>query len=281
MADQPGLPAEAAEAATGDQPGPPAETAQAATDDQPGLPAEAAQAGATEPWQLTLGYSREGRPIQGYLLGSGPATAVIIGGIHGRAEVNASDLVWQMLQYFETDLDAVPPGLQLLFVPEANPDGLANGTRELADGVDPHRTFPTPDWVAATYGPGKWLADGGGEGPLSEPETLALANLVQRIYPVAVLSYHSAAGIAMGGAAAERTGMLAAYTETSGYPARSFVAYPVTGDFAQWCDDLGIPTVEVELSDHFDPELDRNLAGAQAALEQIVAQYRSAILGLN
>lgn len=69
----------------------------------------------------------------------------------------------------------------------------------------------------------------------------------------------------MGGTAAESTGMLAAYAGNSGYPARRFVAYPVTGDFAQWCDDLGIPTVEVELSDHFDPELDRNLAGIEAA----------------
>jgi len=69
--------------------------------------------------------------------------------------------------------------------------------------------------------------------------------------------------------------MLAAYADNSGYPARQFVAYPVTGDFAQWCDDLGIPTVEVELSDHFNPELDRNLAGIEAALQEIVARYPS------
>src|SRR5438128_91320 len=83
----------------------------------------------------------------------------------------------------------------------------AASTGELADGVDPNRNFPTRDWRPATYGPGKWLADGGGEDPLSEPETVALANLIERVHPVAVLSYHSAAGIAMGGTAAVSTDM--------------------------------------------------------------------------
>jgi protein MpaA len=233
-----------------------------------------------DPVQVHLGDSGEGRPIDGYLLGTGPATAVIVGGIHGRPELNTSELVWQLLAYFAAEPAAVPHGLKLLFVPEANPDGLAGGTRELSDGVDPNRNFPTHDWRPATYGPGIRLPDGGGDSPLSEPETVALANLIQRIHPVAVVSYHSAAGIATGGAAAEATGMLTAYADNSGYPARQFVAYPVTGDFAQWCDDLGIPTVEVELSDHLDPELDRNLAGIQAALREIIARYPS-YLGLK
>ena len=230
---------------------------------------------ALDPVRVHLGSSSEGRPIDGYLLGAGPATAVIVGGIHGWPELNTSDLVWQLLEYFAAEPAAVPRGLKLLFVPEANPDGLAGGMRELADGVDPNRNFPTHDWRPATYGPDGWLPDGGGDRPLSEPETVALANLIQRVHPVAVVSYHSAAGAATGGVAAEATGLLAAYATSSGYPARRFVAYPVTGDFAQWCDDLGIPTVEVELSDHLDPELDRNLAGIQAALREIVARYPS------
>ena len=233
------------------------------------------QGTAPPPIQVRIGYSREGRPIDGYSLGGGPATAVIVGGIHGRPELNSSDLVWQLLAYFESDPSALPPRLKVLFVPEANPDGLAYDTRELADGVDPNRNFPTPDWLPSTFGPGKWLSDGGGEGPLTEPETIALANLIQRVHPVAVLSYHSAAGIVTGGAAADRTGMLAAYADNSGYPARPFLAYRVTGDFAQWCDDIGIPTVEVELSDHFDAEFDRNLAGAEAALQEVLARYQS------
>ncbi len=52
------------------------------------------------PQPVRLGYSREGRPIEGYSLGSGPASAVIVGGIYGRPELNSSDLVWQLLEYF-------------------------------------------------------------------------------------------------------------------------------------------------------------------------------------
>ena len=207
--------------------------------------------------------------MTGYWLGSGPQPVIVVGGIHGRPEVNASELVWNLLEYFDEESGSVPKQLSLLFVPEANPDGMADGTRELSDGVDPNRNFPTGDWKPGTYGPGRWLPDGGGDWPLSEPETVALAQMIERVHPVAVLSYHSAAGIAMGGDTSDGNGMLAAYAEASGYQARPFTAYPVTGDFAQWCDEIGIPTVEVELSDHFDPELDRNLAGIEAVLTQI------------
>ena len=225
---------------------------------------------AIDPVQVHLGDSSQGRPIDGYLLGIGPATAVIVGGIHGRPELNASELVWQLLEYFETDPAAVPHGLKLLFVPEANPDGLAGGTRELADGVDPNRNFPTHDWRPATYGPGKWLADGGGEGPLSEPETVALANLVERVHPVAVLSYHSAGGIVMGGPNSLREGLVQAYvSQTRPYVYLEWSLYPVTGDFAQWCEEQGIPVVEVELMDHYDADFERNLAGVQAALDTL------------
>ena len=223
------------------------------------------------PLPMRFGSSAEGRPLVGYSLGRGGSVVIVVGGIHGRTELNSSELVWQLLEYFESDSATVPRGLSVMFVPEANPDGLADGTRELADGVDPNRNFPTQDWTPGTYGPGKWLPDGGGPWPLSEPETSALAELVERVRPSAVLSYHSAAGIAMGGAGSEGSGMLATYAGTSGYPARPFVAYPVTGDFAQWCDEIGIPTVEVELSDHFDPEVERNLAAVEAVLDQVGA----------
>jgi predicted deacylase len=222
----------------------------------------------TDPRQERLGLSAEARPIDGYWLGDAAAPAVIVvGGIHGGPELNSSELVWQLLDHFA---DAgLPPHLRALFVPEANPDGIAEGTRELSDGVDPNRNFPTVDWQPGTYGPGTWLPDGGGGWPLSEPETIALAHMIERIHPRAVLSFHSAAGIAMGGASSDADGMLDLYTAMTGYPSRPFNAYPVTGDFAQWCDEIGIPTVEVELSDHLDPELDRNLAGIEAVFDQL------------
>jgi hypothetical protein len=86
-----------------------------------------------------------------------------------------------------------------------------------------------------------------------------------------VISYHSAGGFAMGGPLAERSGLLDLFADASTYPVEPFVAYPVTGDFAQWCDEIGVPTIEVELSDHADPERDRNLAGVWAVLQAVSA----------
>src|SRR5438552_618277 len=159
-----------------------------------------------EPKQVQLGQSQEGRPILAYTLGDGPPALLVIGGIHGAPEINSSALVWQLLTYFADEPDAMPQGVSLVFVPEANPDGIADGTRELADGIDPNRNWPTEDWSPDTYAPGgRWLEGGGGEEPLSEPETIALAAFIEHTRPVSILSYHSAAGIAMGGPAAERS----------------------------------------------------------------------------
>ena len=100
-----------------------------------------------------IGLSWEGRPINAYALGTGAMPVAIVGGMHGAPEANSSWLVWELLDYYESTPAAIPPDLSLLFVPEANPDGLANGMRELADGVDPNRNWPTPTGRPTSYGP--------------------------------------------------------------------------------------------------------------------------------
>src|SRR5689334_15844035 len=76
------------------------------------------------PRQMHLGLSAEGRPIDGYWIGPGGAPVVmLVGGMHGRPELNTSDLVWQLLSHFAGTGAAA--GFRILFVPEANPDGIA------------------------------------------------------------------------------------------------------------------------------------------------------------
>jgi protein MpaA len=219
----------------------------------------------------TIGTSAEGRPIEAFAIGHGSQRVAIIGGIHGAYEINTSWLVWDLLHSFEEHPEAVPEGLTLLLVPEANPDGLANGTRFLADGVDPNRNWPTQDWSPDAFEPGAWrLLGGGGEGPLSEPETRALAAWIEQTQPMAVLSYHSAGGMVMGGQGAEYLGLVEAYAAgATGYLARDWMAYPVTGDFVQWCEEMGVPALDLELWDHTDTDFDRNMAGLQIMLETL------------
>src|SRR6185503_2092152 len=89
-------------------------------------------------------------------------------------------------------------------VPVANPDGLLNGTRQNAAGVDLNRNFPSPTWVpddSFTYPPGieeerrvlenRTNLSSPGEHAGSEPETQALMALIERLRPPLVLDLHS------------------------------------------------------------------------------------------
>jgi len=76
-----------------------------------------------------------------------------------------------------------------------------------------------------------------------------------------VVSYHAAADLVTGGLAARSLGLDLGYAQAAGYRVGDWTAYPVTGDFAQWADDQGIPTVEVELPDHASTDLEANWTG--------------------
>src|SRR5436190_16651269 len=91
--------------------------------------------GQAGPPQQHIGHSGQGRPIDVYPVGGGANDVVIVGGIHGGYEANTSWLVWELLTYYRAAPTAIPRHLRLIFLPEANPDGLRNGTRFLADGV--------------------------------------------------------------------------------------------------------------------------------------------------
>jgi protein MpaA len=218
-----------------------------------------------------IGYSREGRPLVAYHVGARQAFVLVIGGIHAGTEANTAALVEQLLDAFRF----APPDLTVTFLPVANPDGLTNGTRLLTSGVDPNRNWPTDDWSPDTYEAGLsgpiHVSGGGGPYPLSEPETLALANFVLRVRPGAIISYHSAADLVMAGPAARARNLDLVYGMTAGYPVGDWTAYPVTGDFAQWAEHQAIPTIEVELRDHTNTDLEANLAAVKAVVRIVAA----------
>jgi hypothetical protein len=171
------------------------------------------------------GVSREQRSLVDFSLGQASRTALIVGGIHAGSEANTVALVQQLANAIEQDSSFIPPALGLTFLSAANPDGLANGTRMLSDGVDPNRNWPTADWSIDTYvsGPTR-VPGGGGPFPLSEPETQSLASLVTQLRPPLIVSYHSAAGLVTGGRQSRAMGLEAVYADV-GLPATQ----PVTG----------------------------------------------------
>src|SRR5579862_7119663 len=91
-----------------------------------------------------LGHSVLGRPIDGVELGDlGAKTrVVVICCIHGNEDAGLA--VVQQLERMR-----VPQGVDLWLVEDANPDGVAAGTRDNAHGVDLNRNFP---WHWRPYG---------------------------------------------------------------------------------------------------------------------------------
>jgi murein peptide amidase A len=126
----------------------------------------------------TIGHSVRGRPIVLRRVGAAdaPRRVLVVGSIHGNE--GAGIAVTRALRTVTP-----PPGVQLLLVDRANPDGSAAATRGNAHRVDLNRNFP---W--------RWRPLGGvhesGPRPGSEPETRALRRMVLRERPDVSIWFH-------------------------------------------------------------------------------------------
>ena len=107
--------------------------------------------------------------------------AVLVGAIHGDDSLGVFCLATLC-----DDLLERPPGRHTWIIPALNVDGLAGGSKNNARDVDLNRNFATTDW-AAEHKPGYYP----GPAPESEPETQALAQLIERVAASRVVALHS------------------------------------------------------------------------------------------
>lgn len=228
---------------------------------------------------LIIGHSVEDRPISAHRFGSGAIKVVLVADIHGAYEANTHILALQLVEHFQAHPDQVPPGVSLWIIPTMNPDGLETGHRWNANGVDLNRNADTDldgcagnDWSSDAYGPEGKQAGAGGPFPFSEPEARAVRDFLADA-SIAVF-YHSAAQSVFMDTCQRHlpTSRLAqAISEGSGYPVPSegWAGYAVTGDFGDYLAGEGVAAVTVELTDHENPEFERNLAGVQSLLNAV------------
>jgi len=142
---------------------------------------------------ITIGHSALGRPIRVKAYGypkrvdgtSDPSgwyrKVLVFGCIHG-TECAASSI-----RGFA--MGGCPPGGRVLFVPNLNPDGLAEGTRLNGRGVDLNRNFAT-DWKPIGR---RWDLEYSGPRPFSEPETRLAARLIRVVQPDLTIWFHQEA----------------------------------------------------------------------------------------
>lgn len=244
----------------------------------------------TTPWlvQSVIGKSVQGRDIEAYTFGDGAHHLVFAGGMHGGYEWNSVLLAYQLIDYLSANQSQIAKDLTVTVIPAINPDGVflvtgkvgrftvadvSTDTATLAAGrfnankVDLNRNFacnwaPTSSWQNKTVS--------AGTAAFSEPEAQTIRDYALKYKPDAFVFWHSQANAVYAsqcnkGILPETLSIMDAYAKAGGYPAvKTFDAYPITGDSADWLSTIGIPAITVELKTHDTTEWDKNLAGIEA-----------------
>lgn len=134
----------------------------------------------------TFGFSVKEKPIDGYEIGNGPHTLLLIGSVHGN-EMGSTYLLERFVEEIKADPDIISRTKKLVIIPVANPDGFYDRIDKLnANNVNLDLNFATTDWQE--YGlRGDWA----GPEPFSEPESRVLKQVIQEYKPDAMISFHA------------------------------------------------------------------------------------------
>jgi len=234
-----------------------------------------------------IGTSVNGRNIESYTFGTGDTRLLLVGGIHGGYEWNSVLLAYKFIDEIIAGNFEIPETLSLEIVPVLNPDGLYLATnkegrftendattvtkgRFNANGIDLNRNFDCK-WKPTSSWRGELVS--AGTSAFSEPEALALKNLVDEIKPSSVVFWHSQANAVYAsecedGIIPETLTVMNIYARAANYNAiPSFDAYPISGDAEGWLASIGIPAVTVELRTRDNIEWEQNKAGVMALMD--------------
>jgi len=159
----------------------------------------------------------------------------------------------------EFEIPTLPQGEgnsdNLLFIPCLNPDGLQNGTRTNANGVDLNRNFPTENWGdgvnVATEGCSECQDSSlyyGGTSPASEIETQFVINIIEKYQPKTILTLHAPYKIVNYDGPAQDIAQK--ISDIICYPVEESIGYPTPGSFGTYCGiERNIPTITLELDE--------------------------------
>lgn len=172
---------------------------------------------------FAFGSSVEGRALVAERYGDpGGRRVLIIGVIHGNEAAGVAIID-------ELRVTPPPPGVELWLVESMNPDGQAAGDRHNAHQVDLNRNFPYNWGPIGEPGVGQYA----GPGAASEPETLAVVNLITQLRPDITIWYHQ--DLFTISPSTGRDGRIRArYSELTGVPLGEITGGIYTGVAATW-----------------------------------------------
>jgi len=173
---------------------------------------------------VIVGVSVRGRPIEAFDLAGSEAVAgvgaIVFGAIHGDEPGSA-----ELCRRFVLALAAERPRYRTIVIPVANPDGLRANRKNNARDVDLNRNFAARNWervnLVSGYDPGP--------APQSEPETAALAALLDRWRPGALVAVHQPFRCVNWDGSGQ--GLADRMSAACGYPSVASVGYPTPGSF--------------------------------------------------
>ena len=167
------------------------------------------------------------------IFGTGNDSILIIATIHGN-EAAGTPLVHRLGEYLGTHRELLR-GRRVILVPNLNPDGHEHNSRYNANRVDLNRNFPSDN---------RRNTKRFGMSALSEPESRAIYDAIERFQPVRIVTIHQpAACIDYDGPAADLAAIMA---EAGSLKIKKIGAKPGSlGSYAG--NTLGIPTITLEL----------------------------------
>ena len=195
-------------------------------------------------WQ-TIGRSVEGRPLRVLRVGTGPRKVLWIGGIHGDEPQGAVATDSLAAAFNEAGLGS---RATLTILEDDNPDGRTAHTRDNANHVDLNRNFPARNFdnTNAEYG----------RVALSQPESRALYDLIQRARPSLVISCHASRGHQYVNYDGPAKAIAGRFSQLSGFPVEpsNALGFGTPGSLGSLVGiDRGIPILTIEFLRNSSP----------------------------
>jgi len=237
-----------------------------------------------------IGQSADGHEITAYHYGEGDTELLFVGGTHAGYSGNTVLVAYELMDYLDDNPNVIPDNVKVTVIPVLNPDGLdtvydttgritaarlvtdhtvTTAGRFNANNVDINRNFDC-QWQAQ----GTWQTRtvSGGTEAFSEPEARALRDYVETHDIAAAVVWYSAAGGVFAsscnnGVSTETSALTKLYADAAGYKAyEEFDFYEITGDMVNWLAKKNIPAISVLMSNHENPEWNKNRLGIEAML---------------